>query len=159
MGWSHSCLLTSQKEWWSYLAFIAGQCRTNPRPAVADWTLMLECRWRTEAADYRKKCRRRTNFYPAFRHLIMNFQYHIARTRITPRAAVLGRAGCITFITTNSSSMNVQGVSLSSPPTQAVWTCRVYPVFKCRTVGLSGIQSVRYRNEKNVDAGTSPVAE
>jgi hypothetical protein len=87
-----------------------------------------------------------------------------------------GRAGCITFITTNSSSMDVQGVSHSSPPTQAVWTCRVYhihhhqlkqygragctPFFKCRTVGLSvsGIQSVRYRNEKNVDAGTSPEA-
>jgi hypothetical protein len=27
--------------------------------------------------------------------------------------------------------------------------CRVYPFFKCRNVGLSGIKSVRYRNEQN----------
>ncbi len=35
----------------------AGQCWTNPWPTVPDWTLMPECRCRTEAADYRKKCR------------------------------------------------------------------------------------------------------
>jgi hypothetical protein len=39
-------------------------------------------------------------------------------------------------------------VSLSPPPTLAVWACRVYPFCKCRNVGLSGIQSVRYRNEQ-----------
>jgi hypothetical protein len=30
----------------------------------------------------------------------------------------------------------------------AVWTCRVYPFFKCRNVRLSGSQSVRYQNEQ-----------
>ncbi len=30
-----------------------------------------------------------------------------------------------------------------------VWTCRLYPFFKWRNVGLSSIQSVRYRNEQN----------
>ncbi len=65
----------------------AGTCRTNPWPAVPDWTLMPECRCLTEAADYRKT--------PAFRHLHMIFQYHIAR--ITPSATVFGRAMCITF--------------------------------------------------------------
>ncbi len=34
------------------------------------------------------------------------------------------------------------------------WTCRVYPVFKCRNVGLSGTEM-----NKNADAGTSPVPE
>jgi hypothetical protein len=55
----------------------------------------------------------------------MIFQYHIAR--ITQSAAVYGRAGCITFhylqfghalgipfTTANSSSMDVQGVSIST---------------------------------------------
>ncbi len=47
----------------------------------------------------------------------------------------------------------IQKISLLSippPPTPAAWTCRVYPFFKCRNVGLSGIQSVRlrYRNER-----------
>jgi hypothetical protein len=35
---------------------------------------MPECRCRTEGADYRKKCRCRTNFSPAFRH---DFQYYL----------------------------------------------------------------------------------
>jgi hypothetical protein len=56
---------------------------------------MPECRCRTEADDYRKKCRCRTNFYPAFRHLHMIIQYNIAR--ITTSEAVYGRAGCIHF--------------------------------------------------------------
>jgi hypothetical protein len=38
----------------------AGQWRTNPWPAVPDWTLMPECRCRT-------------NFSPAFWHLHMTF--------------------------------------------------------------------------------------
>jgi hypothetical protein len=49
----------------------------------------------------------------------------------------------IPFTTTNTTIMDVQGV----------------PLFKCRNVGLSGIQSVRYRNEQNADAGTSSVPE
>ncbi len=56
---------------------------------------MPECRCRTEVANYRKKCRCRTNFSLAFRHLHMICQYH--KARITPSAAVYGRAGCITF--------------------------------------------------------------
>jgi hypothetical protein len=49
------------------LGIRAGQCRPNPWSAVPDWTLMPEYQCRTEAADYRKKCRCRTNFSPAFR--------------------------------------------------------------------------------------------
>jgi hypothetical protein len=30
-------------------------------------------------------------------------------------------------------------------------------MYKCGNVGLSGIRSVRYRNDKNNDAGTDPV--
>ncbi len=126
---------------------IAGQCRTNPWPAVPDWTLMPECRYRTKAADYRKKCRCRTSFSPAFWHLHMIFQYHI--TRITQSAAVYGRAGCVPFTTNNTSSMDVTRRVYSFPqpavwtfraytfPPPAVWTCRVYPfpqpaVWACR---------------------------
>jgi hypothetical protein len=54
---------------------------------------MPECRCRTEAADYRKKCRCRTNFSPAIQHLQMIFQYHIAR--LTPSAGVYGRTRCM----------------------------------------------------------------
>ncbi len=32
-------------------------------------------------------------------------------------------------------------------------------VHKCRNAGLSGIQSVRYRNKKTNDAGTGPVPD
>ncbi len=89
--------------------------RLNPMPEFLCWT---------EAACYQNKCRCRTNFSLALQHLLMIFQYHIAR--ITPSAAVYGHAGCITFhylqfwhvlgfpFTTNSNSF-----------------------FKCRNVGLS----------------------
>jgi hypothetical protein len=96
-------------------------------------------------ADYRKKCRCRTNFSPAFRHFHMIFQYHIAR--ITPSAAVCGCAGFLPFhrqqfghegvspskarsvdmqgaSLSTASSMDVQGALLSKPE---VWTCRLYP--------------------------------
>jgi hypothetical protein len=43
------------------------------RDAVPDWTLMPECRCRTEEADCRKKCRCRTNFRPAFRPFTYDF--------------------------------------------------------------------------------------
>jgi hypothetical protein len=56
---------------YEYTICIAGQCRINLWPAVPDLTLMPECRCRTEAADYRKKCRCRTNFFQAFRHLLI----------------------------------------------------------------------------------------
>ncbi len=36
----------------------------------------------------------------------------------------------------------------NSKITGAYCACRVYPFFKCRNVGLSGIQSVRYQNEQ-----------
>ncbi len=84
-----------------YIHIIAGQCRTYPWPAVPDWTVMPECRCRTEPADYLKKCRCRTYFSPAFRHLYMIFQYHIAR--ITSSAAVYGRAGCTPFLNSGMS--------------------------------------------------------
>ncbi len=125
---------------------IAGQCRTNPWPAVPDWTLMPECGCRTEAADYRKKCQCWTNFSPAFQHLHMIFQNHIAR--ITQSAAAYGRAGCITFHYLQF------GPALGFP-----FTTTNNSFFKCRNVGLSGIQSVRYRNEQNSDNRTSPVPE
>jgi hypothetical protein len=32
-------------------------------------------------------------------------------------------------------------------------------VYKCRNAGLSGIRSVRYRNEKTNDAGNGPVLD
>ncbi len=45
----------------------AGQCQTNPWPAAPDWTLLPECQCRSEAADYRTKCRCGTNYgIPAF---------------------------------------------------------------------------------------------
>jgi hypothetical protein len=96
-----------------------------------------EPRCRTEAADSRKKCRCLTNFYPAFRHLQMIFQYQIAR--ITPSAAVYGRAGCITFHYLQF------GRALGIP-----FTTTNNSFFKCRNVGLSVIQSVRYRNEQKL---------
>jgi hypothetical protein len=73
-----------------------------------------------------------------------------------------GRALSIPFTTTNTSSMDVHGVSLSMPviltyrvypfAPASIWTCRVCPFpqptewsagcipFKCQIVGLSGIQ-------------------
>ncbi len=71
--WTHLILLFFFLGWWKGVKTIAGQCRTNPWPAVPDWTLMPECRCRTEAANYRKKCRFRTDFFPAFRHWHMLF--------------------------------------------------------------------------------------
>ncbi len=57
---------------------IAGQCRTNLWPAVPDWPWC----WKADAGLKKltagKKCRYRTNFSPAFRHLHMIFQHHTA---------------------------------------------------------------------------------
>ncbi len=112
---------------------------------------MPECRCRTEAADYRKKCRCRTNFSLAFRHLYMIFQYHIAR--ITPPQQL---------------SMDAQGVSLSTTGSLESWTCTGFPfhyhqkqllkIPECRTVRhpVSPVpewikipmpEPVRYRNK------------
>ncbi len=72
VGTLHVDTLTVEKKLvLTYRNTIAGQCWTNPWPAVPDWTLMPECRCRTEAADYRRKCRCRTNFFPAFRHSVI----------------------------------------------------------------------------------------
>ncbi len=99
---------------------------------MPDSTLMPECRCQTEAADYRKKCRCWTNFSPAFRHLHMIFHYHIAI--ITPSAAVYERAGCSTF--------HYLQLGVGIP-----FTTTTNSFFIWRNVRLSGIQSVRYRNE------------
>ncbi len=57
--------------------------------------------------------------------------------RITPSAAVYVHAGCITFHYLQF------GLALGIP---LATTNKSF--FKCRNVGLSGIQSVRYRNEQ-----------
>ncbi len=108
---------------------IAGPCQTCPWSAVPDWTLMPEYRCRNETADYRKKCRCRTNFSPALRHFHMIFQYNIAK--ITPSAAVYGRAGCIP-ISTNS-NMDVQGVSISTASILDVQDVPLFWMLECRT--------------------------
>jgi hypothetical protein len=84
---------------------------------------MPECRCRTEAAGYRKNCRCRTNFSTTFRHLHMIFQGHI--TRITPSAAVYGRAGCITSHYTYLQFGRALGIP---------FTTNNHRFFKCRTV-------------------------
>ncbi len=90
------------------------------------------------SCNYRKKCRCWTNFSSAFRHLHLIFQHQVAR--ITPSAAVYGRAGCITFHYQQFGVVHWVMASLLPPPTTAF--------YKCWNVGLSGIQSVRYRKEQ-----------
>ncbi len=69
----------------------------------------------------------------------MIFQCHTYIARIRPSAAVYGRAGCITF-----HYLQLRR-ALGIPFTITNNSC-----FKCRNVGLSGIQSVRYRNEQTI---------
>ncbi len=93
---------------------------------------MPEYRCRTEAANYRRKCRCRTNFSPAFRYLHLIFQYLIAR--VTPSAAVYGRARCFTFELFTSWSLDVHciGIPFTNPNTSSMDVQG--PFFKCRTV-------------------------
>jgi hypothetical protein len=56
-----------------------------------------------------------------------------------------GRAVCRVYILPLPAVWTCRVCSFLSP---AVLTCREYPFFKCRNVGLSGIQSFRYRNEQ-----------
>jgi hypothetical protein len=65
---------------------------------------MTECRFWTEAIDYRKKCRCGTNL---FRHLNMILPHHIAR--INPISSLLWRCRVYHF------------------PLPVVWTCSQYP--------------------------------
>ncbi len=87
---------------WPCLKIIARQCRTNLWPAVPDWP------W----------CR--TNFFSAFRHLLMIFQHHVVR--IFPSAAVYGRAGCTTFHYLQFRRVDIP----FSTTNTSRWTCWVY---------------------------------
>jgi hypothetical protein len=95
-----------------------------------------------------------------FRHsgIYYDFSQH-HKARMTPSAAIHGRAGCISFYIqqygragvplSTTSSMDVQGVS-KSIAVQGVCIpfhlCKM--IYKCPNAGLSGIWSVWYRNEK-----------
>ena len=107
---------------------------------------MTECRCRMEAADYRKKCRCRTNFSPAFTY---DFQYHI--TRIKPSAAVYGRAECISFHYLQF------GRALGIPfhHHQQLFSMR-----ECRTVRYRYEQKFRCRNQSGTGImGSNPVSD
>jgi hypothetical protein len=108
--------------------------------------MMPECRYGTDGADYRKKCRcrsSRTNFSPAF---IYDFSIsHSKKNTIsTFNYLQFGRALGIPFTTTKTSSMNVQGV----------------PLFK--NAGMSDCPASSQSGtgmNKNADAGTIPIPE
>jgi hypothetical protein len=106
---------------------------------------MPDYRCLTEAADYRKKCRCQTNFYPTFTYLFS----------ISYSMDVHG----VSLFT--ASSKDVQGVSLSTASSMYV---QCVPFFKCRTVWhpVSPVtertempmpEPVRYRN-KGTQSGT-----
>ncbi len=66
------------------------------------------------------------------------------------------------WIPFHASSMNVKGVSLSTASRMGVqgapvvWTCRVYPFFKCRNVGRSGIHTMPMPSCVNDDLSNEP---
>ncbi len=121
---------------------------------------MPECRCWTEAAEYQKKCRRRTNFSPAFRHLHTIFQYNIAR--ITPSWYIQGIsisaghipfhrqqngcAGCIHF---RSQQYGRAGIPFYHTavwsrrmypfPEPAKWTCRMYSFPPNSSMDVQGV--------------------
>ncbi len=110
---------------------IAGQCRIILWPAIPDWPLMPEYQCWIEAMDYRKKCRCWIIFFsgiPTFWHLHMIFLHHIAGLYTFPLPAVWACSGCTfhyhqhqpyvwtcrVLLFSTASSMNMQGVSLST---------------------------------------------
>ncbi len=111
---------------------------------------MPERRCQTKAVDYRKKCQCRINFFLAFQIsgiYIWFSQHHIVR--ITPAAAVCGHAECITFhylqfgnavgipvTSTNTSSMVVKGVSLSTASNMDV---KGVSIFKASSMDVQGV--------------------
>ena len=120
----------------------AGQCQTNPWLMVPVWSLMLECWCQTEAADYRKKCRCWTNLFLAFQHLHMIFKPYSKNNTIRSRLwkcrvyifyyLQFGRALCIPFTTTNTRSMDLQGVT---PFHRQQYGCVVCIPFHCQQYG------------------------
>ncbi len=76
------------------------------------------------------KCRCRS-FYPAFLHLFVIFQHHIAQ--MTPSAAVYGHAGCITF-----HYLKFRRPVYIPFTNTAVWTCRV-PLSTTSSVDVQGV--------------------
>ncbi len=107
---------------WQVARSIAEQCRTNLWLAVPDWTLMAQCQCRIAAADYGEKCRFRTNFFPAFRHLHMIFQPYSKNNTIRSRLWK-----CRVYCFPPPADWTCTGYPFHPPPTPAVWTCRVYP--------------------------------
>jgi hypothetical protein len=63
---------------------IAGQCRTNPCPAVPDWPWCRNADAGLSQSNTGRNADAETTFFPAF--LLMIFQHHI--TSITPAAVV-----------------------------------------------------------------------
>ncbi len=118
----------------------AGQCRTNPWPAVSAWPccrnphagLRLLTTGRNADAGLTSP-----PIITVFRHLLMNFQHHIAR--ITTSAAVCGRGEWITFY--RQQYGRAAWVYLFPPP--LVWSCRVYP-FPPLLVWTMDIQGVSF---------------
>ncbi len=104
---------------------IAGQCRTNPWPAVPDWP------WCRIADAGLKKLTAGKNADAGLtflRHFHTIFQHH--KALITPAVAVYGR-----------------GVYDDHFPLASVCSVDVRGK-QYRNVGLSGLKSVRYRNEQ-----------
>ncbi len=130
-----------------FLLIIAGQCRTNPWPAVPDWTLMPEYQCRTEGAYYRKKCRCRTNFCPA--SCLWTFRvYHFPLPAVwtftgypfhNHQNQQCGRAGRTSFSNAGmldcpASSQSGTGIRGPSPVPECSSTGLRYrkPEFRCR---------------------------
>jgi hypothetical protein len=96
-------------------------------PFLTYRSLMPKCRCRTDAVDWREKCRCQTNFFPSLRRLLIKHQ--------------IARGNCVWY-----------RVHPFPPP--AVWTRKGYPFppskksSKFRNARLSGIRSVQYRNEQ-----------
>ncbi len=137
---------------WNVVITISGQCRTNPWPAVPDWTLLPECRCRTEGDDYRKKSRCRIKFSPAF-----SYDFSISYSK------------------NNSISSSLWTCRVCHFTLPAVWTCTGYPFHNyqhkqygregCTTflnAGMSdGPAFSQYGTgmSKNADDGTSSVPD
>jgi hypothetical protein len=71
--------------------------------------LIPECRWcRTDAADYRPKCRCRSNFFPAFQHVLSSIICQHQKVSLTlPLAVYYRRADCLMSTTSIVWTRNV----------------------------------------------------
>jgi hypothetical protein len=132
-------------------------------------TLIPECRCRLAQLTDGKNADAKLALFPASRHLLLNFKHHLASIPCPSSSLDVQDVSLYLLAVwtmnmqgvslSTTCSMDTQGVSFSIVSRMEVLSGSHFTDLRILNAGLLGIPSAWYRNEKNVNVGTSPVPE